>query len=256
MVIFHSYVSLPEGKDCLSKPEESIPVEKLIMGYPKKRMTCIEMEHTKFIEFRQPRSGASLFICILCEIHGPEDSIQSCKCVISAVLECAFAFQIHSGESWLRIFVTCTMQIFISMVLSDNRVPHSMVHHHFLMASFWSWILYFHARMKMRTQRGAHIYGIEHDGANTRPSMMGFWARLFFSGTSFLWTFHEICMNISKEKKMMNIFKRPHFQKMMKRDGKWTWPSSILASNGPMSPRFHLKGSQRMPHPGLSGHPT
>ena len=84
MVIFHSYVSLPEGKDCLSKPEESIPVEKLIMGYPKKRMTCIEMEHTKFIEFRQPRSGASLFICILCEIHGPEDSIQSCKCVISA----------------------------------------------------------------------------------------------------------------------------------------------------------------------------
>ena len=62
MVIFHSYVSLPEGKDCLSKPEESIPVEKLIMGYPKKRMTCIEMEHTKFIEFRQPRSGGSLFI--------------------------------------------------------------------------------------------------------------------------------------------------------------------------------------------------
>ena len=78
------------------------------------------------------------------------------------------------------------------------------------------------ARMKMRTQRGAHIYGIEHDGANTRPSMMGFWARLFFSGTSFLWTFHDICMNIYKEKKMMNIFKRPHWRKW------WT------SSNGPI----------------------
>ena len=91
------------------------------------------MEHTKFIEFRQPRSGASLFIRILCEIHGPEESIQSCKSVISAGFGMCLC-QIHSGESWLRISVTCTMQIFISMVLSDNRVPHSMVHHHFLMA--------------------------------------------------------------------------------------------------------------------------
>ena len=184
------------------------------------------MEHTKFIEFRQPRSGASLFIRILCEIHGPEESIQSCKSVISAGFGCAFAkftvakagsgflshAQCKSSFLWFCLTTGYPILWFITIFswpgnLGLNTLfsaPNGHVLDRYTSPKSSQ------ARMKMRTQRGAHIYGIEHDGANTRPSMMGFWARLFFSGTSFLWTFHDICMNIYKEKKMMNIFKRPH----------------------------------------------
>ena len=84
MVIFHSYVNVYQRVRIVYQSQKNQSSWEIDYGLPKKRMTCIEMEHTKFIEFRQPRSGASLFICILCEIHGPEDSIQSCKCVISA----------------------------------------------------------------------------------------------------------------------------------------------------------------------------